>query len=394
MSKVRKLFTKPRLFFKDYFNKRRSKTMENKKKLPKYLNPLLWITVILPTLFSAIYFGSYASDIYISESSFVVRSPRNQNTLSGVGALLQGTGFARSQDDTYTVQEYIRSRTALEQLQQTLPVREFYSDKGDILTRFNGFGWNNSQEAFYKYFKDRLNVDFDSVAGIATLRIRAFDPEEGFAINESLIKQGEELINRLNERARTDTVAFAEQAVENAEKKVKETSDALTRYRVKNKFVDLPAQSNAQLSLVSNLSSELIRVETQLAQLESITPDNPQVGALKQRQKSLKAQLDQQSKSLAGSGNSIATQAADYQRLMLDNELAQQQLTTAMVSLQNTRNEADRQQLYLEVISQPSKPDWAVEPYRLYNILATLIIGLMLYGVFSLLIASIREHKN
>lgn len=394
MSKVRKLFTKPRLFFKDYFDKRRSKTMENKKKLPKYLNPLLWITVILPTLFSAIYFGSYASDIYISESSFVVRSPRNQNTLSGVGALLQGTGFARSQDDTYTVQEYIRSRTALEQLQQTLPVREFYSDKGDILTRFNGFGWNNSQEAFYKYFKDRLNVDFDSVAGIATLRIRAFDPEDGFAINESLIKQGEELINRLNERARADTVAFAEQAVENAEKKVKETSDALTRYRVKNKFVDLPAQSNAQLSLVSNLSSELIRVETQLAQLESITPDNPQVGALKQRQKSLKAQLDQQSKSLAGSGNSIATQAADYQRLMLDNELAQQQLTTAMVSLQNTRNEADRQQLYLEVISQPSKPDWAVEPYRLYNILATLIIGLMLYGVFSLLIASIREHKN
>lgn len=142
------------------------------------------------------------------------------------------------------------------------------------------------------------------------------------------------------------------------------------------------------------MSSELIRVETQLAQLESITPDNPQVGALKQRQKSLKAQLEQQSKSLAGSGNSIATQAADYQRLVLDNELAQQQLTTAMVSLQNTRNEADRQQLYLEVINQPSKPDWAVEPYRLYNILATFIIGLMLYGVFGLLIASIREHKN
>lgn len=184
---------------------------KKKKKLSKLFSPLLWLTVILPTLFSAIYFGGYASDIYISESSFVVRSPRNQTALSGVGALLQGSGFARSQDDTYTVQEYMRSRTALEQLQQTLPVREFYSEKGDILSRFNGFGWNNSQEAFYKYFKDRLNVDFDSVAGIATLRIRAFDPEEGFAINERLIKQGEELINRLNERARMDTVEFAEQ---------------------------------------------------------------------------------------------------------------------------------------------------------------------------------------
>lgn len=365
-----------------------------KKSLLKRLKPLLWLTVILPTAFSAVYFGGYASDIYISESSFVVRSPKNQNALSGVGALLQGSGFSRAQDDTYTVQEYMRSRTALEQLQQSLPVRQFYETQGDMLSRFNGLGFNSSQEAFYEYFKGRLNVDFDSVAGIATLRIRAFNADEGQQINQHLLQLGESLINRLNERARADTIQFAEQAVEKAEKSVKETADALTRYRVKNKFVDLPAQSSAQLSIISNLNSELIRVETQLAQLLSITPDNPQVSALQQRQKSLQKQLDQQSKALSGSDNSIATQTADYQRLVLDYDLAQQQLTTAMTSLQNTRNEADRQQLYLEVISQPSRPDWAAEPHRLYNILATLIIGLMLYGILSLLLASVREHKN
>lgn len=367
---------------------------KKQKRVWKCLNPLLWLTVIFPTLFSGIYFGLYASDIFISESSFVVRSPRSQNAMTGVGALLQGSGFSRAQDDTYTVQEYMRSRTALEQLQQTLPVRDFYATNGDMLSRFNGFGWNDSQEAFYKYFKDRLTVDFDSVSGIASLRVRSFDPEEGMQINRKLLEQGEELINRLNERAREDTIAFAEQAVVMAESRVKETADALTNYRVKHKFVDLTSQSNAQLSLVSSLNSELIRVETQLAQLQSITPDNPQVGALQQRQKSLKTQLEQQSKSLAGSGNSMATQTADYQRLVLDNELAQQQLSAAMVSLQNTRGESDRQQLYLEVISQPSKPDWAAEPYRLYNILATFIVGLMLYGVLSLLVASIKEHKN
>ena len=112
------------------------------------------------------------------------------------------------------------------------------------------------------------------------------------------------------------------------------------------------------------------------------------------RQKSLKKEIDEQTRQLSGNGNSAATQTADYQRLMLANELAQQQLTAAMTSLQNTRGEADRQQLYLEVISQPSKPDWALEPNRIYNIIATFIIGLMLYGVLSLLIASVREHKN
>lgn len=371
-----------------------AKPKPKKKSLLKRLKPLLWLTVIIPTTFSAVYFSSYASDVYISESSFVVRSPNNQNSLSGVGALLQGVGFSRAQDDTYTVQEYIRSRTALEQLQQAMPVRDFYEKQGDLLSRFNGLGFNDTQEAFYEYFKTRLNVDFDSVSGIASLRIRAFNAQAAQQINQKLLGLGEELINRLNSRARADTVEFAEQAVEKAEKNVKKAADALTRYRVKNKFVDLPAQSSAQLAIVSNLNSELIRVETQLAQLFSITPDNPQVSALQQRQKSLQKQLEQQSKALSGSDNSIATQTGDYQRLALDYELAQQQLTTAMTSLQNTRNEADRQQLYLEVINQPSKPDWAVEPQRLYNILATFIIGLMLYGILSLLLASVREHKN
>ncbi|TFU99131.1 capsule biosynthesis protein, partial [Bacillus stratosphericus] len=50
--------------------------------------------------------------------------------------------------------------------------------------------------------------------------------------------------------------------------------------------------------------------------------------------------------------------------------------------------------LYLEVVSQPSRPDMALKPHRVYNIIATFFIGLMLYGIISLLAASVREHKN
>ncbi len=368
--------------------------INNKKKTSKMRNPLLWLTLFLPTLFSTIYFGLFASDVYISESSFVVRSPKNQASLTGFGALLQGTGFSRSQDDAYTVREYIQSRTALSQLEEEIPVKDFYSTKGDFFSRFNTFGLSGSEEEFYRYFKDRISVDLDSVSGITTLRVRAFDSSEGQAINQKLLNLGEQLINRLNERARKDTVEYAEQAVANAEHNVKEAGAALTEYRIKNNIFDLPAQSSVQLTLISTLKAELVRVETQLAQLQSMTPDNPQVEALLMRQKSLKKEINEQSKLLSGRGNSAATQSADYQRLVLANELATQQLAAAMTSLQNTRSESDRQQLYLEVVNQPSQPDWAAEPHRLYNILSTFIIGLMLYGVLSLLIASIREHKN
>lgn len=369
-------------------------TSVTNKPLMKRIKPLFWVTVIIPTFLSILYFSLIASSVYISESSFVVRSPKNQASLSGVGALLQNTGFSRSQDDTYSVQEYLRSRTALEQLQQLLPVREYYESKGDLFSRFNALGFQDSQEEFYRYFKERLTVDLDSVSGIATLRVRAFDAEEGQKINQELLKQGETLINRLNERARKDTLDYAEQSVRDATDNATATANALSEYRTSHKIYDLSAQSGVQLSLISSLKAELIKVETQLAQLQSITPDNPQVNALKNRQRSLNAEINQQMGALTGGDNSIASQSPEYQRLVLNNELAQQMLTTAITSLQNARGEAERQQLYLEVINQPSKPDWAAEPYRLYNILATFIIGLMLYGLFGLLLAAVREHKN
>ncbi len=41
---------------------------------------------------------------------------------AGLGALLLGTGFTRSQDDAYPVQDYMASRDALHELDEKLQV--------------------------------------------------------------------------------------------------------------------------------------------------------------------------------------------------------------------------------------------------------------------------------
>lgn len=366
-----------------------------KKGRLKKISPLLWVTVIVPTLIALVYFGVLASDRYTSQSSFVVRSPKSQSSLNGLGAILQGTGFSRAQDDIYTVQEYMRSRSALEKLRQGLPVREFYETKGDIFSRFNGFGLRGEEEAFYQYYKNKVNIHFDSVSGISTLNVTAFDAAESQKINQALLKQGEALINQLNDRARSDTVRYAEEMVKAAEERVQQTSQNLTDYRINNGVFDLKSQSEVQMGLVSKLQDELIVIQTQLDQVRAVTPENPQIPGLKAREQSLRKEIAQQLRGISGSGKgSLSNQAADYQRISLENQLAEQQLAAAMTSLESAKAEADRQQLYLEVISQPNRPDLAHEPNRLYNIVATFIIGLIVYGIASLLAASVREHKN
>ena len=210
-----------------------------------------------------------------------------------------------------------------------------------------------------------------------------------------MLKKGEDLINKINDRARKDTITFAEQAVNTAQKKVHDAADELMQFRITNGVLDLKEQSVIQLNLISKLQDELITIQTQLDQVRAVTPDNPQISGLETREKSLLKEIARQTKMITGAtGKSIANKAAEYQRLILNNDLAEKQLTLAISSLETAKSEADRQQLYLEVVSQPNKPDMPQLPKRLYNIAATFIISLMIYGILSLMIASVREHKN
>ena len=69
-------------------------------------------------------------------------------------------------------------------------------------------------------------------------------------------------------------------------------------------------------------------------------------------------------------------------------------LASAMSTLEQARNEAQRQQLYLERIAQPSKPDEAMEPRRLRGVAAVFVLGLVAWGILTMLIAGIKEHQD
>jgi capsular polysaccharide transport system permease protein len=80
--------------------------------------------------------------------------------------------------------------------------------------------------------------------------------------------------------------------------------------------------------------------------------------------------------------------------LELEREFADKRLAAALTSLQEARNESRRQQAYVERIVQPSFPDKAQQPRRLRGILATFMLSLVAYGILTMLLAGIREHKD
>ncbi len=355
-------------------------------------NVILWFTVIIPTALAVIYFGLIASDVYISESRFVVRSPQRQ-AQTGLGALLQGSGFSRSQDDTYSVHDFILSRDALKELDDQLGVRKAYSSKdADFINRFPGVDWDDSFEAFHRYYRNRVTLDYDTVSSITILKVRAFNAEDSKKINDLLLKMGERLVNNLNDRSRQDLIKTAESEVAVGEEKVKRTATALAGFRNNQSVFDPDRQSALQLQGVSKLQEELVATETQLAQIQRVSPSNPQVGSLRSRVDTLRRAIANETAKVAGGGGSLTSKSGAFERFSLEKVFAEKQLAAALTALESARSEALRKQLYLERLVQPNLPDKAVEPRRIRSVFMVLALGLVLWGVVSLLVASVREH--
>ena len=234
----------------------------------------------------------------------------------------------------------------------------------------------------------------DTASSITTLTVRAYTAQDAQSINQKLLELSEGLVNRLNERGRQDLIRSAASEVADAETKSKAAALALSAYRNAKGVVDPERQATVQLQQVAKLQDELIATKMQLAQLKAFTPQNPQIQALQIRASTLQAEMDIETGKVTGGERSLANKAADFQRLALEREFADKQLASALASLELARNEAQRKQVYLERIVQPSLPDIALEPRRLRGILATLVLGMICWGVLTILIAGVREHRD
>jgi len=358
-------------------------------------HPLFLYVVVIPTTLSIIYFGVIASDVYVSESRYIVRSSQQQSSDS-LGLMLKSTGLSRAEDDSYSVQNFILSRDALIALDGQLHLKAAFSAPTvDFMRRFASFGRDASFEAFQIYYQRMVEVQLDSGSSITTLQTRAFTAKDAHAMNGRLLDLAENLVNRLNERANGDMIRFASSEVAAAEARARTVSGALAHYRNQNGVIDPEQQSEIPLQLIGKLEDQRIATNAQLQLLEKLAQNSPQIPVLRQQAQQLNREIDDETRRVAGTGGrSLAGKAAEYERLALDKAIADKMLESAMGTLALARSEALRQQLYLERIVQPGVPDKAMEPRRARNILATLLLGLIVWGVLSLTVAAVREHQD
>jgi capsular polysaccharide transport system permease protein len=342
-----------------------------KRKLFSYL----WfvIAVVLPVMVATIYYTFIASDQYSAEFKFTVTDAASSVLGGGGSSLLSLLGGAASggSNNNFVVVDYLSSRQAVEELQKRINVEQLYSKPEiDWWARFDRA---EPTERFVRYWQSRITARYDLVTGIASAEVKAFSPQDALLIANTLVKLSEELVNRIANRTKQDTVRLARIELEQAQDRLRAARHDMTAYREKFGLID-PSNSvvASNASLIQTMRANLAQLETQLSTLlaQRLNPDAPAIVTLKNQIRSTKEQLAQTEASVGKSTNqaALSTVVGDYEQLNLEVQFAQNLVTSAMTAYEQARTTASAQQLYITPYVRPSLPESATYPMRILSI--------------------------
>jgi capsular polysaccharide transport system permease protein len=349
----------------------------------------------IPTLLAIIYYGLIATPVYVSYSSFVIKSPGERSTPSiSLANIVQTSGLSGSTEQTKEVLQYVRSRNALKDLNSQLDFKQMYSDRdADFLSRFPRPFRDDTFESLYKYYGSMVGANLDLESNMAVLQVKAFRPEDALAVNNRLLVLSELLVNRLNTRAENRGIAEAERRVEQAEERVRNARVALSAYRNQANLIDPERQAQGVLEVANRLVTEQAALQAQLDLMVQVAPQNPAIPALRERIIAIGTAIDKQNDRAVGTPRAIASKLANFEKLNVEQEFATKMLTAANTSLEQARTESQKQQFYLERVVEPIAPDDAALPNGLTQILIIFFASLCLYFIGWMIVVGILEHS-
>jgi capsular polysaccharide transport system permease protein len=330
----------------------------------------------------------------VSESRFAVKAPNQRGPqVASFANLIQTTGLSGGQEQANQVIDYVRSRSALEVLMTDPGVRKLYgSDSIEFLSRFPRPWEADSFEDLFQYYKGKVQISRDTDTGLVVLRTIAFDPRQAAAINEKLLRQSEQLVNELNENARTKAIEEATTRVVEAEQRVVAARKAIAAYRSSAAVVDPLREATGIAEIANRLITERAALEAQLATLQRVTPDHPSIPSLREQINSLTREINRQTSRVVGRNDSISGKLPSYDALLLEQELSSELLVLAQTTLEGARTDALKQQFYLERVVNPNTPDQPEYPKALRTVLTILGFALCLYFIVWMFVVGILEH--
>lgn len=352
------------------------------------------IFVILPLILVSTYLFFLSTDRFQSEASVLVEESGVAQIESG---FLDGLGLTsgNSTSDEQLLRSYLHSPGLLLLLEEKFSLKNHYSQSLDFL-----FGLSNSDsfEDFLEFFREQVSVAPDSETGLLTIQVHTYSPMLSKSLADEILSQGEKFINESSQAIANSEMQFALDEIDLSQERLKKAKSFLIQFQNQYGLVSPESDGDSLFKIIFSLEGELAATEAALHQAQSyLNPDTPQVAVLMSKSEALRKQIALQKLRITGEAagdDKLNELSAKYQELVLDVELATALYKSALSAYEVARVQAAKQLKYLVVASRPHLAEEALYPQRFYWFFTWTIIFLISWGIFRLIMASNREHKD
>lgn len=355
-----------------------------------------WIARIILLLSAlTICYWLFSSDRYVSEAIVIVQNTEQASAPTFELATMLGGIGKISNSDQLLLREHLLSVDMLYKLDAALDLRSHYSDsRWDFASRM----WfkDASIEWFHRHYLSRVSVEYDDYAGVVRISAQAYDPKTAQAIASMLVKEGERFMNEMSHSLARVQVEFLDKQVAQAQAQVLHASKELLNFQNQKGLVSPKATVESIHTIIGKLEGQRTELQTQLASLpRNLDRNHPTRKSLQQSLAAVERQIAQEQAKLAStSGKPLNSLMEEEQLLQLELKFKQDLYQTSLVALEKGRMDAARALKQVSVLQAPVLAEYAWQPRRIYGVVATLCITLLVLGIVNLLKAVILDHVD
>jgi len=351
---------------------------------------VLWVAG--PVMTSGWYLYFQAEDQFASTVGFSVRKEEVVSPVELFGGIADVATSGSSDSDI--LHEFIGSQEMVQALERRLGLSALYAKPvRDPVFAYDPTG---TIEDLLDYWRSMVRVTYDSTTELIEVRALAFAPDDARAIATGVYEESARLIEELSTIAQDDAIAFASAELNRAVERLKTAREAVTAFRSRTQIVDPTADLQGQMGLLSTLEQQLAEALIQADLLrESTRLEDPRITQAELRIEVIEARIADERSKLGhdGSGDDYASKLAEYERLSVDREFAEQAYTAALATYDQALAEARRKSRYLAAYIKPTLAEASEFPRKevLLGLVAFFLVST--WAIAILVFYSVRDRR-
>jgi len=357
------------------------------------------VLVLAPLVAVIFYLWTIAEDQYISTAGFTVRSQESSGANDLLGGLAQFSGNTTASDSDI-LYEFIQSQEMVEAVDARLDLRAHYTQTWPVDWAF-ALWPEASLEDLIWYWQRVVGISYDSASGLIEVRAVALDPAMAQAVTQAIVDESQIRINALNIQAREDAMGYARADLADAVERLKQTRQALTQFRTRTRIVDPAADIQGRMGVMNNLQQKLAEVLIEYDLLRgTVSEGDPRLKKALQHIDVIRQRIDIERQTFTstntdtgGVGEDYPSLIAEFERLTVDREYAEEVYRAGLTALEVARDDAARQSRYLATYIKPTQAQDAQYPQRFILAGLTGLFLLLCWSILSLIYYSIRDRS-